>query len=194
MIGPVSTGPTPEEQLFAVRVDGSPPTTGPVVLVEYDPEWPHLFEREEQRIRLALGDRAVQVEHVGSTSVPGLSAKAIIDIVLVVADTTDERAYVPALEAAGYRLRVREPDWFEHRLLKGADPDVNLHVFSAGCPEIERMLVFRDHVRRNAADRELYERTKRELSRREWKYVQHYADAKSEVVEEIIARARAATG
>ena len=182
---------TSDEKLLAAVVGGLPPKSGPVVLVDYDPEWPRLFEREEERIRTALGERALEVEHAGSTSVPGLAAKPIIDIVLVVADSTDEPAYVPALEAFGYSLRIREPDWFEHRCLKSREPEVNLHVFSAGCPEIERMLAFRDHLRRDAADRELYERTKRELAQREWKYVQHYADAKSEVVEQILLRALA---
>ena len=129
------------------------------------------------------------MEHVGSTSVPGLAAKPIIDISLAVADSADEQAYVPALEAAGYFLRIREPDWFEHRGFGRRDVRVNLHVFSAGCAEIERMLRFRDHLRRDDADRELYERTKRELAQRQWKYVQHYADAKSAVVEAILARA-----
>ena len=182
---------TPEEQLHAALVGDAQPSSGPILLAEYDPEWPRLFELEAGRIRRALGDRALQVEHVGSTSVPGLAAKPIIDIVLVVADSADEAEYVPALEAAGYVLRIREPEWFEHRVLKGPDMKVNVHVFSPGCPEIERMLLFRDWLRRNEADRELYERTKRELAQKEWKYVQHYADAKSDVVEQIIARARA---
>src|SRR5262249_27232018 len=131
-------------------------------------------------------------EHTGSTSVPGLAAKPIIDITLVVADSADEPAYVPALEAAGYVLRIREPDWHEHRGLKGPDTIVNLHVFSRGCAEIERMLIFRDRLRSDDAERELYEAVKRELAEKDWEYVQHYADAKSEVVEAIIARARAA--
>ncbi len=132
----------------------------------------------------------LQLVHVGSTSVPGLASKPIIDICLVVADPSDEAAYVPALEAAGYTLRIREPEWFEHRLFKGPDTDVNLHVYPKGCPEIERYLLFRDQLRTNAADRELYERTKRELAQRNWRYVQNYADAKTEVVEAIIGRAR----
>jgi GrpB-like predicted nucleotidyltransferase (UPF0157 family) len=190
----VSTGPTSEERLLAAQVDGAVPSRGPVVLVDYDPEWPRLFEHEETRIRDALGDAALQVEHTGSTSIPGLAAKPIIDVLLVVADSADEAAYVPALERAGYVLRIREPDWFEHRLLKDTNPSVNLHVFSAGSAEVERMLRFRDHLRCNASDRELYERTKRELAGREWKYVQHYADAKSDVVEEILSRAPAPAG
>jgi GrpB-like predicted nucleotidyltransferase (UPF0157 family) len=183
---------TDEDRIRAALVGDARPATGPVVLVDYDPEWPALFEREASRIREALGDRALAIEHTGSTSVPGLAAKPIVDITLVVADTADEDAYVPALEARGYVLRIREPDWFEHRLLKGPDTDVNVHVFSQGCPEIERMLLFRDRLRDDDAERELYERAKRELARRDWEFVQHYADAKSEVVEAIIARARTA--
>src|SRR5205807_4151353 len=112
-------------------------------------------------------------------------AKARIDILLVVAESADEPAYVPALEAAGYTLVIREPDWHEHRVFKGPDTDVNLHVFPSGSPEIERILLFRDRLRSSDADRELYARTKHELAQRTWKYVQNYADAKSEVVEEI---------
>lgn len=163
---------------------------GQVTLVEYDPTWPGLFEREAERVRRLLGDRVLALEHVGSTSVPGLLAKPIIDMLLVVADSADEAAYVGVLEPAGYVLRIREPDWHEHRLLKGPDTDVNLHVFSAGSPEIERNLLFRDRLRDIPEDRELYARTKRELAARTWKYVQNYADAKSDVIETILARAR----
>ena len=139
-----------------------------------------------------LGERVVQLEHIGSTSVPGLAAKPIIDILLVVADPADEPAWLPDLEAAGYRLVIREPDWYQHRCLKGPDTNVNLHVYPPGCPEIERNLVFRDRLRGHPEDRAHYQRVKRELAERDWTYVQEYADAKAEVVEAIIARARAA--
>jgi GrpB-like predicted nucleotidyltransferase (UPF0157 family) len=172
-----------------LRINERPRHDGPIVLVDYDDAWPVRFEREAQLIRDALGERALVVEHAGSTSIPGLAAKPIIDIVLAVPDSSSEDDYVPALEAEGYELRIREPDWYEHRVLKRREPSVNLHVFSAGCVEIDRMLAFRDHLRANEADRELYEQTKRELGARHWEYVQDYADAKSEVVEAIIARA-----
>jgi len=107
---------------------------------------------------------------------------------LVVADSAQEDAYAPALETAGYVLRIREPNWWEHRMFKGPDTDINLHVFSSGCPEIDRMLTFRDWLRSNAADRELYGRTKMALSEKRWRYVQNYADAKAAVIEEIMAR------
>ena len=135
----------------------------------------------------------LRTEHVGSTSVPSLAAKPIVDVLLVVADSADESAYVPPLESAGYRLHIREPHWHEHRLFKGPDTPVNLHVFSSGCPEIERMLLFRDWLRDHADDRELYEQTKRALAQREWKSGQDYADAKTPVVEEILTRARLAS-
>lgn len=179
-----------DEQIRAASV-GEVPTYQDIVLVEYDPRWPALFEQAAEQIRGALGDAALQIHHVGSTSVPGLMAKPLIDINLVVADTTDEEAYVPKLEAAGYVLRVREPDWFEHRMLRGSEPPVNLHVFPPACPEVDRMLLFRDWLRANEADSELYARTKRGLGAQEWKYVQNYADAKTGVVEEILAQARA---
>jgi GrpB-like predicted nucleotidyltransferase (UPF0157 family) len=162
---------------------------GPVHLADYDHAWPDHFAREAVRIKRLLGSIALCIEHVGSTSVPGLTAKPIIDIVMEVADASDEASYVALLEAHGYVLRIREPDWWEHRMLKGLNTDVNLHVFTAGCPEVVRMLSFRDHLRSNSTDRDLYEAKKRELATRGWAYIQNYADAKTDVIEEIIARA-----
>ena len=122
---------------------------------------------------------------------PGLAAKPVIDIVLVVADSSDEAGYVPALQDAGFQLKLREPGWYEHRMLIDHDPDVQVHVFSPGSSEVQRMLLFRDRLRAHAEDRDLYQRTKRELASERWAYVQDYADAKSSVVEAILARALA---
>jgi GrpB-like predicted nucleotidyltransferase (UPF0157 family) len=182
-----------EEGLAKITIGGPRPLLGPVEIHDYDPRWPSWYERERARIRSVLGDRAIRIEHVGSTSVPNLSAKPLIDIALEVLDSAEEAAYVPAMEAAGYVLRIREPEWFEHRLLKGPDTDVNVHVFSAECEEVGRMLLFRDWLRTNAADRELYAAAKRQLASRDWTYMQQYADAKTAVVNEILARAQAAT-
>jgi GrpB-like predicted nucleotidyltransferase (UPF0157 family) len=181
--------PYTDDELRAVTLGELPEHNTTIQLVEYDPEWPRLYEREAERIGHALGPKMLRIEHVGSTSVPGLAAKPLIDIVLVVADTTDEDAYVPPLEAAGYVLRIREPDWFEHRLFKGPDTNVNVHTFSEGCEEVDRMVGFRDWLRTHDDDRDLYLAAKRELAQQEWKYVQNYADAKSAVVREILVRA-----
>ena len=181
-------------------VNAPTPVNGPVTIADYDPAWPAMYAREEARIRQALGDRALLVEHVGSTSVPGLAAKPIIDIILAVADVADEDAYLSDLEAAGYVLRIREPDPTSaifndeepHRVFKGSEIDLNLHVFSHGSGEIARLVRMRDWLRTNDADRALYERTKRALAARHWEYVQQYADAKDEIIAEIGARAAAA--
>lgn len=183
--------PASDEYLQRVTVGERKPHNAPITLAEYDPRWPGMFEREANRIRSTLGNKALRVEHVGSTSVPGLCAKPIIDILLVVADSSDEPSYVPILEAAGYTLRIREPEWFEHRLFKGPDTDINLHVFSPGASEIERLLRFRDWLRTNEADRDSYARTKRSLAQQIWQHVQNYADAKTSIVQEIMSRANA---
>jgi GrpB-like predicted nucleotidyltransferase (UPF0157 family) len=163
---------------------------GPIHLAPSDPRWPEHYADVEARIVRALGPVAVVVEHVGSTSVPGLDAKPFLDVLLLVPEPADEAAYVPQLEAAGFLLHVREPDWHQHRYFKTHDLVVQVHVFAVGSEEGERMLAFRDHLRTDAADRALYLATKRRLATRDWARVQDYADAKSEVVEEILARAR----
>lgn len=177
------------EELEKRRIGGPRPLSERVKLCDYDPRWPEQYAEHASRIRAALGNCAVRLEHVGSTSVPGLVAKPIIDIVLEVPDSADEAVYVAELEAAGYALELREPNWFEHRLFHTRGRDVNLHVFSAACSETDRMVCFRDWLRSDAPDRGLYARTKRDLAQRDWKFMQQYADAKTEVVQEIMARA-----
>src|SRR4029453_5023909 len=185
ILNAMSDGPEPEFLQPPVRVDG------PIRLADPDPEWATQYAQQKERIQTALGSRAVQIEHVGSTSVQGLAAKPAIDIVLGVGDSANEAGYLPDLEAAGYVLQFREPDWYEHRFLRDHNPEVQVHVFTAGSLEVERMLLFRDRLRARPEERELYERTKRELAARRWDYIEDYADAKSSVVEEIISRAHA---
>lgn len=180
---------TPEEYIQEVTIGDHKLLNSTIYLAPYDSSWLSQFSRLELRVRQALGKKVLKLEHVGSTSIEGLSAKPIIDMLLVVSDSADEESYVPLLERQGFVLHLREPEWFEHRLLKATDIKANLHVFSEGCEEVLRMISFRNWLRLNRADRELYEETKRELAARTWKYTQHYADAKSEVVEEILGRA-----
>ena len=132
----MAKGPDTDEEMAAARVSGTiTPHNATIMLVQHDPEWSIQYVAEERKIRAALGGAALVVEHVGSTSIPGIPAKPTIDILLAVRDSTDERAYVPALEAQGYRLHIREPGWHQHRLLKGDRPPVNLHVFTVGSNE-----------------------------------------------------------
>lgn len=186
----------------------------PIAIAEYDPEWPHVFADLAVRIRGALGTRAIRVEHTGSTSVPGLPAKPIIDIDLMVADPNAESAWLPALEAAGFVLTVREPWWQAHRCLSGgiladgspapaasigADvaQNCNVHVFGPNAAEPIRHIVFRDWLRTNDADRELYARTKREAARvatEQGERVMQYNARKQDVIREIYCRAFRAAG
>jgi GrpB-like predicted nucleotidyltransferase (UPF0157 family) len=184
--------PETDEEMAAIRISGTVTAhNAEIYLAPYDPAWPAQYEGEAAKIRAALGDAVLVLEHVGSTSIPGLPAKPIIDIMLALADSADEDAYVPALTAQGYRLHLREPDWEQHRVMKGDSPLVNLHVFTVGSREIERMVGFRDRCRTQPEEFELYLSTKQGLAGQVWRHVQHYANAKGEVVEAIIGRALA---
>ena len=121
-----------DHELQGITVGALEPHNAPITLAPYDPDWPRSFSREADRLRSVLGNEALRIEHVGSTSVPGLMAKPIIDILLVVPASVDEPSCVPHLQAAGYVLRIREPEWFEHRLFRGPDTSINLHVFGSG--------------------------------------------------------------
>jgi GrpB-like predicted nucleotidyltransferase (UPF0157 family) len=178
--------PLTDEILSAVLVHGPRPAR--VTLVEYDLRWPERFAARAAELGRALGDRARLIEHVGSTSVPGLAAKPIVDIVVGIDDPEDEPAFLPDLEALGYDLRVCEP---QHRCLRIGEPDeqVNLHCYPPDHAEVRRYLLFRERLRSSPEDRERYERVKRELAQREWPDINYYAEAKGPVIREILARA-----
>ncbi|HET7355989.1 MAG TPA: GrpB family protein [Nocardioidaceae bacterium] len=158
-----------------------------LVLADYDPHWPEAYLQQEQRIRAALGPAAVQIEHMGSTSVPGLAAKPIIDVLLTVEDITAEEDYLDQLLHVGYDLRVREPG---HRLVRTPARDVHVHVMQAGDEAAGDYLLFRNHLRADTEDRDLYERTKRALIEQDWADMNAYAEAKTAVITEIKERAR----
>lgn len=158
-----------------------------LALAHYDPLWPEAYVEQKQRIRGALGRAAVQIEHIGSTSVPGLAAKPIIDVLVTVADITAEEDYLEQLLQAGYDLRVREPG---HRLVRTPARDVHVHVMNVGDEAADDYLLFRNHLRANREDRDLYERTKRALMEQDWADMNAYAEAKTGVITEIKERAR----
>jgi GrpB-like predicted nucleotidyltransferase (UPF0157 family) len=176
------------DELDAVLIGGREPVT--IRVVDYDDRWPAMFEELADRVRDALGTgsgRALAVEHIGSTSVPGLAAKPIIDILLTVTDVQDEQSYVPPLVEAGLELRVREP---AHRMLRTPRRTAHLHVYEPDAPEVQAYLDFRDRLRSHPEDRELYAETKRRLARRSWADMNEYAEAKTDVVAEILRRSR----
>ena len=163
----------------------------PIVIDDYNPSWPSQYQKHAAVISGALGAAVLRLEHIGSTSVPGLAAKPIIDILVVVPNSADESSYLPHLEAAGYTLRVREPAFYEHRMFRTPSRNVHIHIYSPGSPEIHRNLLFRDHLRAYPADCRQYELLKRQLATRDWADINHYANAKTEFIESIITRARA---
>lgn len=170
---------------------------GGIHVVDPDPAWPERFAVLAARIRDALGDRVRAVEHVGSTSVAGLPAKPIIDVDLLVADPADEASYVPALEAVGFQLVIREPWWQEHRCLVHDDPKCNLHVFGSDAPEPVRHRIFRDWLRTHPEDLALYRDTKlaaAAAANDAGEHVMDYNARKESVIREIYDRAFRAAG
>jgi GrpB-like predicted nucleotidyltransferase (UPF0157 family) len=157
-----------------------------IVIVDYNPEWPARFELERDRVARALGAVALRIEHIGSTAVPDLGAKPIVDVLVTVEDPDDDAVILPALEGAGYELRVREQ---AHRMFRTPARDVHVHVWRDSDPEVERYLRLRDRLRSSAEDRAAYERLKRELATRDWADMNDYAEAKGELIEAILAGA-----
>ena len=155
--------------------------------MDYDQQWPRRFEGTAERVREVLGDKASSVEHIGSTSVPGLAAKPIVDMLLTVADVADEAAYVPALESIGFVLRVREP---EHRMLRTVGRETHLHVYQPDRAEVRDYLDLRDWLRLDAEDRGLYAAEKRRLAEQQWRDMNDYSDAKTDIIRDILIRAR----
>lgn len=158
-----------------------------LVLADYNPQWPQVYAQHERRIRAALGPAAVHIEHIGSTSVPGLAAKPIIDVLVTVEDITAEEDYLDQLLNVGYELRVREPG---HRMVRTPARDVHVHVLEVGDGAADDYLLFRNRLRADPEDRDLYERTKRALVEQDWADMNAYAEAKTGVITEIKDRAR----
>lgn len=177
-----------ENQHAVAWVGEHAPPSQPILVVEPDPGWPAAYERAAERIVAALGDTIVRIEHVGSTSVPGLPAKPILDIDVQVPDSSAEETYVPALTAIGYRHVLREPWWNGHRMLVPQQGGVNLHVFQEGTPEPLRHLLFRDWLRTHEDDRDLYARTKRDLAIATADHPESYNLDKNAVIDDIYSR------
>ena len=185
---PAGSSPVPRRaDVSELELVGGPEALR-VGLHDYDERWPEIFEQHRRRIADALSPASVDIQHIGSTSAPGLAAKPIVDIVVAVADITAEEDYLDALLAAGYELRVREPG---HRMVRTPERDIHVHIYERGDAAIDEYLLLRDHLRSDAADRALYESTKRALMSQQWDDMYAYANAKTDVILDIKARARA---
>lgn len=195
--------------MITVNPDAAPPPVErishrrlpvPIEIVDYDAGWPGLYEEHAKRIGAALGKSMTSIAHYGSTSVPGCPAKAIIDIDVVVADVDDEDSYIRPLEAAGYRFLLREPGWHEHRFLVHDREDMypaNIHVWGSDCQEADRHQLFRRQLIKNPQDLEAYASVKRQAaldSTASGEKMDQYTDRKTEVIRDIMARARESDG
>lgn len=158
---------------------GSERADGAIEVAVYDERWPARFAEWQARLAAALGPKAIRIEHVGSTAVPGLVAKPIVDIQVSLADTEAEEAYVPAIERAGVRLRAREPGHRYFRPPADRPRDVHIHACEAGSAWERDHLLFRDYLRAHPVARDAYAELKRELVARYPDDRLAYTDAKS---------------
>ena len=180
------------EQLAAGLVGEPPARWQSIVLEDYDPAWADQYAAARSRLEQALPGQIIGIEHVGSTSVPGLAAKPVIDIDLLLGDTAEESRYLPALEGLGYRLVLREPWWYGHRMLVSPEADVHLHVWPRDAPEPIRHRLFRDWLRTHPDDRDRYAAAKRSVARDTVDQPGDYSLSKNEVIDDIYARIFAA--
>jgi GrpB-like predicted nucleotidyltransferase (UPF0157 family) len=177
-------------------VAGQAPSSD-VRIIPYDPAWPAAYEQVAGRVRTALGDNALELAHVGSTSVPGLAAKQVIDIDVTIADNHDESSYVPKLQEHGFTLVIREYWWYGHRLLTHREPRANVHIWSPDCPEAARHLIFRDWLRDHPEDRTRYLEAKQDAAAHinaTGGHTNDYNSHKQTVIREIYGRAFTALG
>jgi GrpB-like predicted nucleotidyltransferase (UPF0157 family) len=171
----------------------------PIAIVPYNPAWPAHFAEIRSIIAAALGpETALDISHIGSTSVPDLPAKDVIDIDLTVANPTAEEQYVPALERAGFEFLLREPEWNEHRFFVMSKPyHCNLHVFKPGAAEHLRHRIMTEWLTNCKEDRDLYARTKMEaapISAALGETQMEYNARKHQVIRDILERAFRAKG
>ncbi len=180
------------QEMNQAAVSGERQRVAEIIVVPPDKSWPEQYKRLETAIRQALGRRVVTLEHVGSTSVPDLYAKPVIDIALTLVEAANEPSYVPDLETKGFYLVIREPDWQEHRCLVRQAPRCNLHVFPPDAIEPRRQRAFRDWLHTHPDDRDAYAALKRELAMRSFGSVAEYNNEKAGLIYDIYERIFAA--
>jgi GrpB-like predicted nucleotidyltransferase (UPF0157 family) len=170
-------------------VPGSDRALDPIEIVAYDPKWPARFESWREKLAAALGPTARRIDHFGSTSIPGLPAKPVIDIQIRVDDMTREELYVPQIEGLGVQLRNRDDDHRFFRPFAGKPRDVHIHVCNLGSQWARKDLLFAAFLRQDAAARAEYLRGKKQAAA-EWADDRiAYTEAKNQVIHSIAPRA-----
>jgi len=166
-----------------------------VVIVEYDPQWPTLYEEEKDRILAVVGRVIVAVEHIGSTAVPGLGAKPIIDIMAAVPHLADAEQCIEPLETIGYEYVPEYNDIIpERRYFHKGPPEGrthHLHIVELTSEFWERHLLFRDFLRTHPEEAQQYDLLKKELAVRFRSNREAYTDAKTSFIESVVAKAQA---
>lgn len=171
---------------FAIAPD-SEREDAPIELVPYDPAWPQRYELWKRRLLAALGPERARIEHVGSTAVPGLAAKPVIDVQVSEPDVEDEDAYVDAIESIGVQLRIRDAQHRFFRPFAGRPRDVHIHVCAAGGEWERRHLLFVAYLKRHADARRRYLEAKQRAAERWADDRVAYTDAKTQTVLELLA-------
>lgn len=164
-----------------------------VEVVPHDPAWAQSFQAEAEVIRAILGSEVVAVHHIGSTAIPGISAKPIVDIMVEVRDIARVDAYADRFAAQGYRPMGENGIPGRRYFIKGPDEarTHHVHIFAAGNPEIERHLTFRDYMIAHPEDARAYSRLKEDLAARFPTDIDSYVAGKDAFVKEIDRRAAA---
>jgi GrpB-like predicted nucleotidyltransferase (UPF0157 family) len=160
---------------------------GELYLLDYQPAWPRLFEEEAERIRAACGDRLVGIEHIGSTSIPGLAAKPILDIMPLLVSFEEGFDIVPNMEGLGYEYKGEYGIPRRHYFVKGTPRTHHVHMYEADDDEVVRHLLFRDYLREYADTAAEYESLKRRLAAEVPR--EDYPEAKTGFVAQVLARA-----
>jgi GrpB-like predicted nucleotidyltransferase (UPF0157 family) len=166
---------------------------GPIVLVPYEPRWCSDFEQESASVRASLGDLLISLHHIGSTAIPGIVAKPVIDMLAVVTDVALLDTGAHLLEELGYEAMgefgIEGRRYFRKNSKEGARTH-QIHAFAGGSPEIDRHLAFRDYLREHPDEAQQYGNLKLELARHFMTDIDGYTDSKTEFIREIERRAR----
>jgi GrpB-like predicted nucleotidyltransferase (UPF0157 family) len=161
-------------------------------LVPYTPAWKGYFEREKATLQVVLGTKILDIQHIGSTSIPGMIAKPIIDIAIAVVDFDEAKVCIPLVESLGYEYKGEFGIPRRHYFVKGDPRLFHIHMSEASGAEWENTLLFRDYLCNHPDMAEEYAQLKQQLAKKHPQDRQAYLDGKTAFVEKVLCLARAA--